>query len=229
MIPIPSNPPRRAWIRLPSGNRLDLINPDPQSWTDQDLIARISRVYRWGGESVHSHPLSVAQHSLTVLALRRQWSATPLTAAAALLELMHDAEEAFIGVDMISTLKPILGKPFRDISASLSNAVADRYNLPYWQIPDHQAHKRADCVAAATEAFHCIGWSVDEIRNVLGISHPILTEDPLATIYGCTPWEPWTPDIAALRFGDELAAMLTLDAQERTGQKNKACSRVESA
>jgi len=39
----------RAWTRLPSGGRLDLINPDPQAWTDTDLAIRLSRTYRWGG------------------------------------------------------------------------------------------------------------------------------------------------------------------------------------
>lgn len=46
----------RAWIRLPSGGRLDLINPDPQAWTDEDLAIRLSRTYRWGGESSWTHP-----------------------------------------------------------------------------------------------------------------------------------------------------------------------------
>lgn len=72
----------RAWVRLPSGRRLDLINPDPGAWLDSDLALRLARTYRWGGESSWPLPLSVAQHSLLVLTLRRQWSDTlcrPLT------------------------------------------------------------------------------------------------------------------------------------------------------
>lgn len=224
-----SHPPRRAWIRLPSGNRLDLINRDPLSWADSDLVTRISRVYRWGGESIYAHPLSVAQHSLTVLTLRRQWSAVPLTASAALLELLHDAEEAWLGVDIIASLKPILGEPFRAISAGLYNAVADRYKLPFWQVQAHQEHKRADYVAAASEAFHCVGWPAEEIRTVLGITHPILPTDPLAEIYDCAPWEPWTPEIAAHRFGSELASLMVLAEQEREEKLSFACTRLKSA
>ena len=63
-------PPSRAWIRLPSGRRLDLLSPTPLDWTDEDLAIGLSRTFRWGGHSVWPGvPLSVAQHSLAVLAL----------------------------------------------------------------------------------------------------------------------------------------------------------------
>jgi hypothetical protein len=64
--------PDRAWVRLSSGRRLDLINPKPGDWTDLDLAVRLSRTYRWGGHSTWDLPLSVAQHSLLVLVLRQQ-------------------------------------------------------------------------------------------------------------------------------------------------------------
>ncbi len=61
----------RAWLLLASGRRLDLLNPEPDSWTDKDLAIGLSRTYRWGGMSAWDLPLSVAQHSLTVLAIGR--------------------------------------------------------------------------------------------------------------------------------------------------------------
>jgi hypothetical protein len=63
--------PNRAWVRLPSGRRLDLLNPTPFDWTDEDLALGLARTFRWGGHSTWAQPLSVAQHSLLVLALRR--------------------------------------------------------------------------------------------------------------------------------------------------------------
>ena len=60
----------RAIVLLKSRRRLDLLNPDPQAWTDVDLAAGLSRTMRWGGASQWAHPLSVARHSLTVLAIR---------------------------------------------------------------------------------------------------------------------------------------------------------------
>lgn len=197
----------RAWIRLPSGRRLDLINPDPGAWLDSDLALRLARTYRWGGESSWPLPLSVAQHSLLVLALRRQWSDTPLPASDALLELLHDAEEGFLGFDCISPLKDVLGLSFRAVSSRLMAAVSQRYELRAWSPAAHAVHKRADSVAAASEAVHCIGWPAHEVRDVLGIVHPVLDVDPLADIYDCRPWEPWAADVAAERFLDALESL----------------------
>lgn len=197
----------RAWVRLPSGRRLDLINPDPGAWLDSDLALRLARTYRWGGESSWPLPLSVAQHSLLVLALRRQWSDTPLTPSNALLELLHDAEEGFLGFDCISPLKDVLGLSFRAVSSRLMAAVSQRYELRTWTPAAHAVHKRADSVAAASEAVHCIGWPAHEVRDVLGIVHPVLDVDPLADIYDCRPWEPWAADVAAERFLAELNAL----------------------
>lgn len=197
----------RAWVRLPSGRRLDLINPDPGAWLDSDLALRLARTYRWGGESSWPLPLSVAQHSLMVLALRRQWSDTPLPASDALLELLHDAEEGFLGFDCISPLKDVLGLSFRAVSSRLMAAVSERYELHAWSPVAHAVHKRADSVAAASEAVHCIGWPAHEVRDVLGIVHPVLDVDPLAEIYGCRPWEPWAADVAAERFLGALESL----------------------
>jgi len=197
----------RAWVRLPSGRRLDLINPDPGAWRDSDLALRLARTYRWGGESSWPLPLSVAQHSLLVLALRRLWSDTPLPASDALLELLHDAEEGFLGFDCISPLKDVLGLSFRAVSSRLMAAVSERYELRAWSPAAHAVHKRADSVAAASEAVHCIGWAAHEVRDVLGIVHPVLDVDPLAEIYGCRPWEPWAADVAAERFLDALESL----------------------
>jgi hypothetical protein len=61
---------RRAFVLLKSGRRLHPLDPDPQAWTDEDLAAGLARTSRWGGSSKWEHSLSVAQHSLTVLALR---------------------------------------------------------------------------------------------------------------------------------------------------------------
>ena len=52
----------RAWVRLPSGKRLDLLNPTPFDWDDRDLALGLARTYRWGGHSAWPLPLSVAQH-----------------------------------------------------------------------------------------------------------------------------------------------------------------------
>lgn len=202
-----------AWMRLPSGRRVDLANPDPYAWTDHDLSVRIARVYRWGGESMFSYPLSVAQHSLTVLELRRQGPGRALTIGEQLRELLHDAEEALLGFDPISKLKPLLGAPLREVSARLSAAIAVRYQLPDWTDDEQTLHKRADVACAASEALHCVGWTRQEIDDVLAIREPVLQCDPLATVYDCEPWRPWPSNLACERFHHELTRLLA--AQER--------------
>ena len=117
----------RAWVLLPSGRRLDLLNPDPEAWTDHDLSVGLSRTYRWAGYSSWDLPLSVAQHSLTVLAIRQASSGPGMTPPEALRELLHDAEEALLGGwDPITPLKPHLGPGFDALVQRVQMAVAER-------------------------------------------------------------------------------------------------------
>lgn len=140
----PKKQTNRAWRRLPSGRRLDLLDPDPQAWTDFDLSTMLSRTFRWAGESCWPLPLSVAQHSLLVLHIRQSMKEVPLTPTQALQELLHDAEEGFLGFDCLSPLKPVLGEPFAHLERSLSAVIWERYQLPTWQPEDYRLHKIAD-------------------------------------------------------------------------------------
>lgn len=195
----------RAWVRLPSGRRLDLIAPTPFDWTDEDLATGLARTLRWGGHAIWPQPLSVAQHSLAVLERRRAALATP---AQHLRELLHDAEEGLLNFDCISPLKPFLGPAFRALEDRLRAAVALRYALPPWTPEEKRAHKRADIAAAAAEAHFIAGWTPAEVREALGIAAPVRARDPLAARYGGTPWEPWPAELAARRFLDELRGLL---------------------
>ena len=194
----------RAWVRLYSGKRLDLLNPTPFDWEDRDLAIGLARTYRWGGHSAWPLPLSVAQHSLLVLALRRLWFPAVSDVRAELRELLHDADEGLLGFDCISVVKPFLGEAYRNLTAKLENAISIRYGLPPWTAKDKKPHKKADRVAAASEAVHIVGWTQEEVRMTLRIPYQALAVDPLFEIYGGNPWEPWTPTLAAERFLAEL-------------------------
>lgn len=211
----------RAWVRLPSGKRLDLLDPTPFDWEDEDLALGLARTYRWGGHSAWPLPLSVAQHSLFVLALRRLRLPGDTDAGADLRELLHDADEGLLGFDCISVLKPFLGETFRELTGRLVRAVAIRYGLPAWTEKERQAHKRADRTAAASEAVHVAGWSQAEVRNVLRIPLDALNEDPLVSVYGGTPWEPWPPTLAAERFLAELKRLSALAAEQESGHGSR--------
>ena len=195
-----------AWVLLRSGRRLDLFAPTPDAWTDEDLAMSLARVPRWAGQSRWDRPLTVAQHSLLVLALREQEEG-PLHAAIALRELLHDADEAWLG-EVLRPVKPCLGEGYRALVCGLQAAIAARYRLPPWTEPAYAAHKRADHIAAASEAVHVIGWRVREVAEVLGIQAVPRMIDPLPPQPGLAAWEPWPAALAASRFLVRLRALL---------------------
>lgn len=200
---MPAPAPARAWIRLPSGRRLDLIAPTPLDWTDEDLAVGLARTFRWGGHSIWPDaPLSVAQHSLSVLEMRR--ARARLTPAQQLRELLHDADEGLINFDCISPLKPFLGAGFAALSKRLTEVIFRRYRLPAWTAAEKRSHKVVDIAMAASEAVFVAGWTGEEVREALGIREKVRPEDPLQPRYGGRAWEPWPPEIAAERFLAEL-------------------------
>ncbi len=151
-------------------------------------------------------PLSVAQHSLAVLLLRR--AARPVAGRDALRrELLHDAEEGLTNFDCISPLKPFLGEGFRQLQERLAAVIATRYALAPWAEEERRLHKRLDIAMAAAEAVHVAGWSRAEVRSTLGIRAAVMEEDPLVAEYGGTPWAPWPPELAASRFLEALRAL----------------------
>ena len=202
----------RAWILLPSGRRLDLLDPQPDAWTDEDLAIGLSRTYRWAGYSKWDLPLSVAQHSLAVLALRE--GSGPLTAREALREITHDATEALWGFDLLFPLKSQLSPQFERLDSRLQAAVDQRYQLPAWTEEPYAQHKHADRLAAASEAFHVVGWSLTDMRESLGITLDPLDADPLTLPPGMQPWEPWPPKVAERLFLQRLTELLERAARD---------------
>lgn len=200
--------PARAWVLLPSRRRLNLLAPDPQAWTDRDLAIGLSRTYRWAGYSAWDHPLSVAQHSLTVLALRRRAAGRTLSAAEERCELLHDATEGLLGgYNPITPIKPHLGERYRNLVTLHQAAVDARYALPPWDDHSYREHKLADHLAAASEGLHVVGWLRRELREDLEIALEPLDSDPLAPVQGFAPWEPWPATFAAERFLQTLQSL----------------------
>lgn len=153
-----------------SGRRIDLLNPSPLDIELDDIAFALSRVARWGGQTSGEHLYSVAQHSLMVTDIGCQLSRSGLSARLQLAHLVHDAEEGFVSFDPISPLKPHLGPAYHEIAARTRRAVHLRVGLPA-ELPANwkRSIKRADRIAAATEAVNVAGYREDEIRRVLKI------------------------------------------------------------
>ena len=56
----------RAWQRMLSGRRLDLLDPSPLDIEIEDIAHGLAFVARWNGQTHGEHPFSVAEHSLLV-------------------------------------------------------------------------------------------------------------------------------------------------------------------
>ncbi len=148
----------RAWQRMLSGRRLDLLHPSPLDIEIEDIAHGIARVARWNGQTTGDHPFSVAEHSLLVeLILRRlKPKAGPVERLAALL---HDAPEYVIG-DMISPFKAAIGIDYKDFEHRLLAAVHIRFGLPPDIAPAlEKLIKRADRLSAWFEATQLAGFS----------------------------------------------------------------------
>ncbi len=171
--------PLRAWQRMLSGRRLDLLDPSPLDVEIGDIAHGLARVARWNGQTVGDHAFSVAQHSLLVedIFCRRRPNATP---EERLVALLHDAPEYVIG-DMISPFKAVVGGGYKLVEERLQRAIHLRFSLDA-RVGDRlrKEIKRADRVAAYFEATLLAGFSVSEATRFFGRPAGIaLCEDDL--------------------------------------------------
>jgi uncharacterized protein len=159
--------PRRAWQRMLSGRRLDLIDPSPLDVEIADIAHGLARVARWNGQTKGPEIFSVAQHSLLVEALFAACEVPP-SGGARLAALLHDAPEYVIG-DMISPFKAAIGGDYKRIEARLKRAILIRFGLPA-ETPDelNRRIKIADRTSAYLEATALAGFSIAEARKLFG-------------------------------------------------------------
>lgn len=159
--------PARAWQRMLSGRRLDLLDPSPLDVEISDIAHGLARVARWNGQTKGDHAFSVAQHSLLVEQIYSVVGkeVRPETQLAALL---HDAPEYVIG-DMISPFKSVVGGGYKSCEQRLQHAIHIRFSLPA-ALPEtlKQDIKRADQIAAYFEATELAGFSVAEATQFFG-------------------------------------------------------------
>ena len=118
----------RAWQRMLSGRRLDLLDPTPMDIEIEDIALGLARNTRWNGQTSGDHGWSVAQHSDFVVDIVRRLE--PRAGADVLMAAkLHDAPEYVIG-DMISPFKAVLGDSYKDVEARLAYAIHARFGLP---------------------------------------------------------------------------------------------------
>jgi len=159
--------PARAWQRMLSGRRLDLLDPSPLDIEISDIAHGLARVARWNGQTRGEHAFSVAQHSLLVEALYCDL-VPEASADDRLAALLHDAPEYVIG-DMISPFKSVMGGSYKDCELRLQRAIHLRFSLsPEPAAALRKEIKRADQIAAYFEATLLAGFSTAEATEFFG-------------------------------------------------------------
>jgi 5'-deoxynucleotidase YfbR-like HD superfamily hydrolase len=183
----------RAWQRMLSGRRLDLLDPSPLDIEIADIAHGLARVARWNGQTCGAHIFSVAQHTLLVEAVMREQ--TPrLDVRFRLAALLHDAPEYVIG-DMISPFKAVLGGDYKAVEKRLLAAIHIRFGLPPVLSTEIERQiKEADKGAAYLEATELAGFAQAEAKRLFGRDPglPISTRQEYLT--------PWTAAKAEKRF-----------------------------
>ncbi|MGB5949457.1 MAG: HD family hydrolase [Parvibaculum sp.] len=155
----------RAWQRMLSGRRLDLLDPSPLDIEIEDIAHGLARVARWNGQTRGDHAFTVAEHCVLVddicVKFRPGWPSRWRLAA-----LLHDAPEYVIG-DMISPFKAALGIDYKAFEKRLAGAIHMRFGLPA-ELPHtvEEIIKRADKASAFFEATQIAGFEDEEAARI---------------------------------------------------------------
>jgi len=210
-----SDQPPRAWQRMLSGRRLNLLDPSPLDVEISDIAHGLARVARWNGQTYGNDAFSVAEHSLVVedIALMLKPDLPPHWRLAVLL---HDAPEYVIG-DMISPFKSVIGEAYKAVETRLQGAIHLRFALPA-EIPQtvKKLAKRADIICAYFEAVELAGFDDDEAARIFGKPRgfPLNGEGKLR--YGL---EPSPVKIAQEKFMERFEA---IEALREAGNNSKS-------
>ncbi|WP_370230332.1 HD domain-containing protein [Cognatishimia sp.] len=161
----------RAWQRMLSGRRLDLLDPTPVDIEIEDIAHGLAFVARWNGQTLGDYAYSVAEHSLLVEELYgRMYPKAPVKWR--LAALLHDAPEYVIG-DMISPVKAAVGPGYEALDERLTAAIHIRFGLPAAIPKTIKAQiKRADKVSAYMEAVQIAGFTESEAAKLFGKPKP---------------------------------------------------------
>lgn len=171
----------RAWQRMLSGRRLDLLDPTPVDIEIEDIAHGLAFVARWNGQTLGDFPYSVAEHSVLVEQLFSRMN-PKATAQNKLAALLHDAPEYVIG-DMISPVKSAVGPGYGELDKRLTAAIHIRFGLPA-QIPEtlKRQIKRADKISAWMEATQIAGFSQTEAGKLFGKPKPEIVDGLTITL-----------------------------------------------
>lgn len=193
--------PARAWQRMLSGRRLDLLDPSPLDVELEDIAHGLARVARWNGQTRGAHIFSVAQHTLLVEVIARA-RVPRLDRSRRLAVLLHDAPEYVIG-DMISPFKAVIGDSYKATERRLLAAIHLRFGLPAALSAEvDRLVKAADHGAAYLEATKLAGFAAAEAKKFFG--PPPALSSTIERDY----LTPWPAETAEKRYRERVMTLL---------------------
>ena len=191
----------RAWQRMLSGRRLDLLDPSPLDIEIEDIAHGLARVARWNGQTKGDHAFSVAQHCVLVEQIFAHCNDRP-SKQLRLVALLHDAPEYVIG-DMISPFKAALGLNYKAFEHRLMAAIHIRFGLPPKASDETEVLiKQADKMAAYLEATQLAGFSISEAEKFFGRPKGLSGDKKFHAL------ETWEPNKAAAEFVKTFKALI---------------------
>lgn len=164
---------RKSWVITLSGNRFNILDPQPEQVKIEDIASSLARQARFNGHTRFFY--SVGQHSC----LGAEVSPTK---DIAIQMLFHDATEAYIG-DLVSPVKALL-PDFEIIESRIHWAISQKFNLEF---PMPKIVKQIDRRLLATEVRDLItkdlkSWNIKEDEP---FDFPII---------------PWPPEVTEARY-----------------------------
>jgi 5'-deoxynucleotidase YfbR-like HD superfamily hydrolase len=197
-IPTQDQAPR-TFHRMLSGRRLHLLDPSPLDLDLEDLVIGISRVNRWCGQTIGEIGFNVAHHSCVVERVLNDlvWPKAPDEARR--WALAHDLAEAIYG-DVVTPVKAVLGNGYKELEHRLERALCLALGFGV-AVPEEWRRKvkRADRIAAVTEAVRLAGWAETEARKRVGFGYGGRLWDG--------PLDPWPEQVARERWKDRFRAL----------------------
>lgn len=215
----PDEPPR-AWQRMLSGRRLNLLDPSPLDVEISDIAHGLARVARWNGQTYGDHAFSVAEHSLIVEDIARELK-PDLSPDWRLAILLHDAPEYVIG-DMISPFKTVIGEAYKAVENRLQGAIHLRFGLPT-EMPQtiKKLCKRADIICAYFEAVELAGFDDKEAGKIFGRprGYPVNKDGVLR--YGLKPLPVAKAEELFMQRFNEIEALREAGKKSNSGRASR--------
>lgn len=168
-VPTHAEAPRTNLL-MRSGRWVNLYDPSPADIVLEDWVTGASRVPRWGGQTQGDIAYNVCQHSVLVeeILVGLVWPKAPREAR--LLALVHDLHEGGGLGDVVTPYGKLFAQGgLKEVKARLDRAIRLTVGLAATPPePNADSVKKADRIAAVSEAVQLMGWPEKLARRDIG-------------------------------------------------------------